>query len=42
MQWQAPSSIPVSGSCIDLLQHILVPEFLIFEIQTPPMGSSHA
>jgi hypothetical protein len=26
LQWQAPSSIPVSGACIDLLQHILVPD----------------
>jgi hypothetical protein len=25
LQWQAPSSIPVSASCIDLPQHILVP-----------------
>jgi serine/threonine protein kinase len=26
LQWQAPSNIPVSESCLDLLRHILVPD----------------
>jgi serine/threonine protein kinase len=26
LQWQAPSNIPVSEPCLDLLRHILVPD----------------
>jgi serine/threonine protein kinase len=45
LQWQAPSSIPVSGSCINLLQHILVPDpekrYSIAQIYEHPWFKEH-
>jgi serine/threonine protein kinase len=45
LQWQAPSSIPVSAACIDLLQHILVPDpsqrYSIADIYQHPWFREH-